>query len=227
MDARQQKRRAGFTLIDLMAVGAVAAILVVFSFPTLVQSAIDARTALCAGNLAQVGRAVATYTEEHDGVLPGNQHSQPSWVEALAKYCPTNIYRCPDEVISGQYARAYTIALNDFLTPHPYGARKIDFSKRSSIVAPAETMMFTESSEEYRAYDHFHFADARENGYGPEAFAEQVDVERHSQGANYLFVDGHVDELSWSNGARPKLTFPGSRFVNPSAHLVRAEVAGK
>jgi len=227
MKRRRQEQRAGFTLLDLLAVLAVVAILALLAFPILVQSAADARAALCAGNLGQVGRAAAMYSDEHSGVLPGNQHSQPSWVDALAKYSSTNNYKCPDEAITGRHARAYTIALNDFLTPHPYGARKLDFSKRSRIVAPTETMMFAEGAEEYRAYDHFHFADGRENGYNPHAFAEQVDVERHGGAANYLFADGHVDGLAWSSGAKPKLVFPGSRFVNPAGHLVRAEVAGK
>ena len=227
MKTRRQEHGAGFTLLDLMAVVAMVTVLAVLAFPILVQSAADARAALCAGNLGQVGRAAAMYSAEHNGILPGNQHSRPSWVEALAKYSSTNSYRCPDEAITGRHARAFTIALNDFLTPHPYGARQFDFSKRSSIVAPGETMMFTESAEDYRAYDHFHFADARENGYGAEAFSEQVDVERHSGGANYLFADGHVDGLAWSSGAKPKLVFPGSRFVNPAGHLVREEVAGR
>ena len=221
------EQRGGFTLLDLMAVVAMATVLAVFAFPILAQRAADARAALCAGNLGQVGRAVAMYSGDHDGVLPGNQHSQPSWVEALAQYGSTNSYRCPEEAISGRHARAYTIALNDFLTPHPYGARKFDFSKRSSMVAPKETMMFAEEAEEYRAYDHFHFADARENGYEPDPFAEQVDVERHERAANYLFADGHVDGLVWSSGAKPKLIFPGSRFVNPAGHLVRTEVAAR
>jgi prepilin-type processing-associated H-X9-DG protein len=227
MKTRRKEPRAGFTLLDLMAMVAMVAILGVFAFPVLMQSAADARAALCAGNLGQVGRAVAMYGDDQNGMLPGNQHSQPSWVEALAKYCQTNSYRCPEEVIIGRHARAYTIALNDFLTPHPYGARQLDFSKRSKIVAPGQTMMFTEAAEEYRAYDHFHFADARENGYVPDAFSDQVEVERHSGAANYLFADGHVDELFWSSGAKPKLTSPGSRFVNPAGHLVRAEVAGR
>ena len=85
-------------------------------------------------------------------------------------------------------------------------------------------MMFAEAREEYRAYDHFHFADARENGYAPDAFAEQVDVERHSGAANYLFVDGRVDGLDWSRGAKAKLTHQRSRFVHP-AEARKVEVA--
>jgi prepilin-type processing-associated H-X9-DG protein len=42
-----------------------------------------------------------------------------------------------------------------------------------------------------------------------------VDVERHKKSANYLFVDGHVERLSW-NAVKPKLTANGSTFVDPA-----------
>ena len=81
--------------------------------------------------------------------------------------------------------------------------------------------MFAEADEAYRSYDHFHFADARENGYSPEAFSDQVDAVRHSGEANYLFADGHVSLMSWSSGVKPKLTAAGSKFVHPSGGKVQ------
>lgn len=220
----------GFTLLDVVAVVGLLSLFAVLAFPLLVDAAADARARLCAGNLGQVGRAVAMYASENNDILPGNQHSRPSWVESLGAYAPTNSFRCPEERVSGRGDRAFTIALNDFLTPHPYGAREFDFSKRGRIAAPRETMMFGEAGEEYRAYDHFHFADARENGYSPEAFAEQVDVERHSGAANYLFVDGRVDELAWSSAVKAKLMNDRanrSRFVHPGGGVKEVEVAGR
>lgn len=224
--ARHASKR-GFTLIDFLAVACVFAVFAIVLFPVWADSAAEVRTRLCAGNMGQVGRAMALYASEHNDTFPGNQHSRPSWIESMAAYGPTNAYRCPNEVITEQKARSFTIALNDFLTPHPYGARQFNFSKRTQVIAPAETLAFAEADPEFRAYDHFHFADARENGYGPDAFAEQVDVERHSGAANYLFVDGHVDGLAWNSGAKPKLNFPRSRFVHPAGHMNEAQLAGK
>lgn len=186
--------------------------------PLWARSMADARARICAENLAQVGRAVGMYANEHGERLPGNQHSPPSWVVSLGAYANTNAFRCPDELVGER--RSFTIALNDFLTPRPYGARRMDHSKRSMIPAAQETLMFAEADESYRAYDHFHFADGKENGYGPEPFSDQVDVERHggsgSGGANYLFADGRVESMVWSSGVKPKLTARGSRFVNPT-----------
>lgn len=212
-------RRAdgGFTLVDVFSVVLLLSLLAFLAWPIWRKTMADARTRLCAGNFGQMGRAMALYANDHEEMLPGNQHSPPSWVQSLAKYSTTNAYHCPDEIVGER--RLFTIALNDFLTPRPYGARQLNFSKRTLIPEAQETLMFAEADESYRAYDHFHFADARENGYSAEAFSDQVDVERHgavgSGGANYLFADGRVEELMWRSAAKPKLMAPGSRFVNP------------
>lgn len=76
--------------------------------------------------------------------------------------------------------------------------------------------MFGEANQSYRAYDHFHFADSKENGYGVAEFSDQVDVERHGGAANYLYADGRVDLMNWSSAVKPKLTARGSKFVNPT-----------
>ena len=210
----KRRLRKGFTLLDVIAATIVLGIMAILASPMLTRSMADARSRVCADNLGQVGRAVARYSSDHDEMFPGNQHSPPAWTVSLANYSNTNIFRCPDEILGD--ARAVTIALNDFLTPKPYGSRQIDFSKRLTIPAPHETLMFAEADESYRAYDHFHFADTRENGHTPEAFSDQVDVNRHSGEANYLFADGGVSALAWSSAAKPKLNARGSKFVHPS-----------
>jgi prepilin-type N-terminal cleavage/methylation domain-containing protein/prepilin-type processing-associated H-X9-DG protein len=225
--------KEGFTLLEMVAVMAVCGCLAMAALPLWATSMAEARARLCAGNLGQVGRAVAMYASEHEERLPGNQHSPPSWVVSLGKYANTNAYRCPDEMVGE--GRGFTIALNDYLTPRPYGARQMNFAKRTVIPVPEETLMFAEADESYRAYDHFHFADAKENGHSAEAFSEQVDVERHGRragggrgiegGANYLFADGRVEELRWDSAVKPKLRAKGSRLVDPTGGMGGVEMA--
>jgi prepilin-type processing-associated H-X9-DG protein len=197
------------------------AVLGMIAAPHWARGKLDAQARVCTGNLGQVGRAVAMYANEHEEKLPGNQHSPPSWVVGLGAYVNTNVYRCPNEVLGEQ--RSFTIALNDFLTPKPYGARHLDFSKVTKIPATQETLMFAEADESYRAYDHFHFADSKENGYGVVEFSEQVDAERHGEvgsgAANYLFADGRVEEMVWGSAVKAKLTARGSKFVNPNGGI--------
>jgi prepilin-type processing-associated H-X9-DG protein len=75
----------------------------------------------------------------------------------------------------------------------------------------------SECADGYVSSDHFHFGDPDEGGYTPSSFAGQVAVQRHLNAANYVFVDGHVERLSW-NLVKPKLTTPGLRFVNPAGN---------
>ena len=41
---------------------------------------------------------------------------------------------------------------------------------------------------------------------------------RHNGGNNYLFVDGHVERIAW-RALQSKLTYQGSRFVNPAGYF--------
>jgi prepilin-type processing-associated H-X9-DG protein len=223
-------RAGGFTVIELLAVTLVVGLLGIFFLPLWASTRAQARNRLCSENLQQIGRAVGIYVGDNAGKFPGCQHEQPSWTESLAAYCPPERFVCAEEVPAAdrktkEKKSRWTYALNDFLTPHPYGARQLDFSRIESVMSPGETMMFAEAAIEYRAYDHFHFADAIDNGFTPEAFGEQVDVERHESAANYLFSDGHVEELGWSSGARPKLNFPKSRFVHPGGEAGAQQMA--
>lgn len=212
---QSEKRSRAFTVIELLAVIAVIGLLGLLFLPVFADARADARNAQCGENLRQIGKAVPLYAADHAGRFPGCQHEPPSWVEALEAYRPIENFVCPEAEVPGKRSE-WSYALNDFLTPHPYGARKLDFSKIATVPSPWETMLFGEAAAEYRRYDHFHFADEIENGFTPAAFSEQVEVEQHEGAANYLFVDGHVEGLGWTSGARPKLNFPKSRFVHPA-----------
>jgi prepilin-type processing-associated H-X9-DG protein len=203
------QRRSAFALPDALALAAVFSLLALVCLP---RSGALQKRRQCAENLRQMGRAVQIYAEDNDGVLPGNQHSLPSWLEGLRSYCEVEVYRCPASVGTN----AFNVALNDFLTPRPYGARHLDYSRLASIPRPVETLLFGETQPAYQTlkFDHFHFADSRENGYTTARFRQQVEVERHGSGANYLFPDGHIEAIAWS-GAAARLHTGGSRFVHP------------
>ena len=111
--------------------------------------------------------------------------------------------------------RLYTYAINDFLLPpdSPTSGTK-DFSRLTSIPFPAETFFMAECADKYADSDHFHFADPDDGDYSPGSFRAAIGVERHHQGANYLFAEGHVERLGWRS-VSPTLTKSGSRFVDP------------
>jgi len=205
------KRRCAFTLIELLVVIAIIAILAALLLPALARSKQKAKAITCLNNLKQIGTACVIYEGDNADYLPQSQHQGDSWVATLQPLLAgTNMYRCP---LDTNALHLYSYDINDFLTPHPFGANTLNISKYTSVPSISQTFYMGEYTEDPSndGSDHFHFADG---GYTSVYFAAQVAVTRHGSGANYLFVDGHAELLKWLV-IKSQLLQPGSRFVNP------------
>jgi len=211
-DLRGRKKAPnGFTRCDLSAVLVVLTLSSMLSFAGLGQRTL--RRTDCPDNMRRLGVASQIYSLDNYDHLPGCQHSPPSWISGLAPYCSPNVYTCPNACSTDS---RFSFALNDFLTPRPHGAKHLNYTKLNGIPAPGGTVLFAEAQPYYLLLelDHFHFADAHENGFTPARFREQVAVQRHRDGANYLFPDGHLEPLSWKV-VQTRLSTPKSLFVHP------------
>ena len=207
-----------FTILEILVVIAIIAVLATLAVPLASRVMAQGRSAKCVNHLRQLGIAVLRYAGENEMTLPVTTHQRrsgyKSWALTLQQYAEGAItFRCPcDE----DALRPYTYAINDYFTPNPAGAPELNFSRLSGITRPSESILFAEASKDYAYTDHFHFTDYVGATMPPEIFADQVAVERHLGGANYLFADAHVETLSWER-VQALLSASGSRFVDPTA----------
>ncbi len=205
--------KSGFTLVELLVVIAIIAVLAALLLSALAQAKQKAKATQCMSNLKQLGFGCSMYALDNNDSLPETSHQTASWIGKLADYGLTEVYICPLDTNGANHISSY--AINDFLTPHPFGASQLDFSKFTSIPSPSETIHLAEIWGGEIGSDHFHFADASSGGYSALAFLQQVAVTIHQGRANYLFADGHVSSLSWPQ-ARALLPPAVTRFVQPN-----------
>lgn len=85
----RNKRREGFTLVELLVVVAIIGLLVSLSIPEYGKFIDRSRSAACMGNLRQVGLAVGFYMNDHEGKFPFiNNPANP-------------VYTSPDDIPTG------------------------------------------------------------------------------------------------------------------------------
>ena len=214
-------KRSGsaFTLIELLVVIAIIGVLASMLLPALARAKGKAVTIDCLGNLRQIGLAARMYADDNQDVIPQSQHSRRSWIGTLQPYLSgTNMFRCT--IDPNKTNRVASYAINDFLTPHPFGASHLDCSRMSGVPSPSETLYMAECADRFDGSDHFHFADSSSGGFTTNAFPLQVAVDRHHGAANYLFVDWHVESLKWKGTVRNRLQREGSKFIHPHGSIL-------
>ena len=197
---------AAFTLIELLVVIAIIAVLATLGYAAADSVIGKGHATKCLSNMRQIGAAMQMFVGDNDGKLPGTSHGV-SWTNSLGAYLGTNfIGKCP--AVPEHRARV-SYGWNDSLAPAGKGIRMIASRTPSATMAVAE-LATNQSSE------HFHFAGGR-GGAGritPNQFKAAVNVEVHNGSANYLFVDGHAENLAWTEVQR-RLRQTGTTFLVP------------
>jgi prepilin-type N-terminal cleavage/methylation domain-containing protein len=208
-------RRAAFTLVELLVVIAIIGALVALLLPAVQSAREAARSAACKSNLRQVGLAVLTYCDTHDGEFPELDHSygadSRSWIFALEPYMESvdEIRICPsDEHGDIRLQRDMSsYLLNDFLVGEVEGGVR----NLNKLQATTKTLLGMEIADPPRdahgqpdvsaQYEHAHAS----AWFTPGAIAfglvqanveKDISLDRHRTGSHYLYVSGHVRLIS-------------------------------
>jgi prepilin-type processing-associated H-X9-DG protein/prepilin-type N-terminal cleavage/methylation domain-containing protein len=199
-----------FTLVELLTVVTIVAVLTSLGLAATRGVTEKTRTTRCLNDLRQVGTALQLYVGDNGGRFPNTSHQgvAASWTNTLADFLKTNFLgRC---CAVPKHRSKLTYAWNDSLADaQGYGVMA------SSVRAPSRTMAVTELATNLTG-EHFHFAGKRGGAsrITPNQFRAEVNVTCHGSSANYVFADGHVENLRWTE-VQSRLTQPDSSFLLP------------
>ena len=196
--------RAAFTLIELLVVIAIIAILAAILFPVFARARENARRSSCQSNLKQISLGNLQYAQDYDErYVMFNMN----WTNALQPYLKSEqIFVCPSNsgalksyaynALVGDSATTLANIENATLCPmfvEGYGVgptatfTAAQAANYSPIFIP-KSVITGASSWIGRVYADY-------NNNGGESSSAHLDSERHLEGMNYAFVDGHVKWL--------------------------------
>ncbi len=191
-------RRVGFTLIELLVVIAIIAILAAILFPVFAKAREKARQSSCQSNLKQLGVAVMQYAQDYDEKYPASMNYivpatiiavSGDWYFQLAAYCKnTQLFQCPSDRTAGFVSGGSRDTSIPGLNVH-YGRNQwVTNVAMASIQEPAAVVYQADySGNNYcRAYNSLANATADATTNYPWAW------DRHNDGCNYNFLDGHA-----------------------------------
>jgi len=204
----------GFTLIELLVVIAIIALLMGILLPSLARAREQARKVACLSNLRQMGVALQAYLIDSEYRLPPSscrcEDPNGHWLRILTGYTQEQLlFRCPsdrarnfvdwDKPLQDQEDVRYSsFAVNALLDPihFRYGARSNRYNDVNQIRRAMYCIWISEApdTENFNLADHIH----PESWEGAEQYARQfVAWDRHKGTSNYLFADGHAENLTF------------------------------
>lgn len=218
----QNSVRVGFTLIELLVVISIIAILAAILFPVFGRARENARRSSCLSNQKQIGLAIMQYAQDYDERYMTTQHDDlPTlypWFKPLQSYIKSEqLFHCPsmpDEVAATDLPGepggvGHPIVDTDYIVN--------GFWAHNATVAgfqnSAEQIMVAERTADFAGFDYHPWPEA---GNPPEF--DNISRNRHFDGSNFLFADGHAKWLKWEATLRPAVKDPSDATLVVGMH---------
>ena len=209
-------KNQAFTLIELLVVIAIIVLLAALLFPVFSRARDKARQASCASNEKQIGLAAALYIQDCDERYPlghspvanplatfdsGGDY-EPHFIELVRPYVKNSknqgVWRCQSDPSARLTKEGDK---TEFHVSYSVNGWFEFGGSLAQVEAPVSKVYVVEPTDD----DHFHWWELGRTALSDpyltldklprKKLVEQVARTRHSEGANWLFADGHV---KWS-----------------------------
>lgn len=243
----KSKQLKGFTLIELLVVIAIIAILAAILFPVFARARENARRTSCMSNLKQIALGMMQYTQDYDekympqwedrdssgGYNPsGAESGDQGWAMLAQPYLKsTQIFQCPSESHSPAGAGLYGGgSYNDY-----WFNILVSNKSMAAIDSPTMTVLTGDGGSGSAAAGMTGCGSSGTTNPCTSADTDELAVitssqsgdsaDRHLDGTNFAFVDGHVKWLkanangtntSVRSGATAPGTYPSFKIAPPS-----------
>jgi prepilin-type N-terminal cleavage/methylation domain-containing protein/prepilin-type processing-associated H-X9-DG protein len=204
-------KNSGFTLIELLVVIVIIAILASILFPVFARARENARRASCAGNLKQLGLSFMQYAQDYDEMLPnatdGAAGVDRSGGWMFYRFFPANtstsrqFYPAQGGLYPYSKSEQIYICQSDTVgqvTGNSYSVNSCTLQQGANGQVPGKSLAAFESTAQWMLLGEegiFNGEPANQNSTDDGFFNFGVlnkFAERHFNGSNLLFVDGHV-----------------------------------
>jgi len=213
----------GFTLIELLIVLTILAILAAILLPVFARAREKARQVVCFSNQRQIGMAMLLYSQDYDEALVPNHTGARvvirgidqwhAWYDLIQPYIkdPNHwVFQCPSNPQSRPVGGGFFLSYNkrgcfENLLPGEDSSR-LWWGYMAQVLEPAETISVADwgggstegpggTRNEHRLCPHWHIG---------AQWVGLVHPVVHSDGANYIFVDGHVKWMKYAQTIVPR-----------------------
>lgn len=215
-----------FTLIELIVAVAILGILVSLLHPALKNTLLKSQQVQCSSNLKQIGNMSNMYIDDHSGLFTPDMHNWGPgyWIATLMtlygdqKFVHRNfnplgtVFACPttdkqdDAPLYLQGGLGYNHRIGGSIADRERwiernGGEELT-NHFSAVTMPAETALFGDDIDAgYRPSGHYQ---TRLLNYNQASRFEGKGINgalgargRHQYAANYYFIDGHIENMTW------------------------------